>query len=254
MDPIQKISIYYDNLTNKEKRTCDLILGRPEVVIGNPIAVAAEIYDVSAASIVRLSKKLGYKGYSELCYALEEYYRRESKLGKHQSITAKVVECYQACLQQMLMSIREQDIQKLVSWIKVKNVKALGTGNSALAGEQLVFALYEYSIWSECLSDSIKMNYYEKMVTDQDLIIIFSVSGKHDQYFREVKKWRTRGAKIVLVTTNQDSPWLNFCDMSFILPIVPVLFHAEDKKMHYLEGRIVFYVFIELLTAYLDLD
>ena len=65
MNPMQKISIYYAGLTKAEKSTCDLILDHPEIVIENPIAEAARLYNVSPSSILRLSKKLEYKGYSE---------------------------------------------------------------------------------------------------------------------------------------------------------------------------------------------
>ena len=37
MDPMQKVSIHYCNLTKKERATCDLIMENPEVVIHNPL-------------------------------------------------------------------------------------------------------------------------------------------------------------------------------------------------------------------------
>ena len=51
MNPMQKISIYYAGLTKAEKSTCDLILDHPEIVIENPIAEAARLYNVSPSSI-----------------------------------------------------------------------------------------------------------------------------------------------------------------------------------------------------------
>ena len=54
MDPMQKVSIHYCNLTKKERATCDLIMENPEVVIHNPIAEAAEIYQVSPKFVIKV--------------------------------------------------------------------------------------------------------------------------------------------------------------------------------------------------------
>lgn len=74
MNPIEKASLYYTQLTKSEKETCDKIMNSPHIILNHSILEAAKIFNVSGASISRLCKKLGYKGYSELRYALEDYY------------------------------------------------------------------------------------------------------------------------------------------------------------------------------------
>ncbi|MCD7809637.1 MAG: MurR/RpiR family transcriptional regulator, partial [Erysipelotrichaceae bacterium] len=101
MNPMQKISIFYANLTKAEKRTCDLITANPEVIINNPVAEAAAIYQVSPSSIVRLSKKIGYKGYTEFRYALEAYKNEEKQSQSSNHLYSKVIDAYVKTLEEM---------------------------------------------------------------------------------------------------------------------------------------------------------
>ena len=40
MNPIERISVYYDQFSTAERKTCNLIIEDPQTVIDNPIAEA----------------------------------------------------------------------------------------------------------------------------------------------------------------------------------------------------------------------
>ena len=250
MDPMQKVSIHYCNLTKKERATCDLIMENPEVVIHNPIAEAAEIYPVSPSSILRLSKKIGYKGYSEFRYALEGYYNHRSRNQKQTILSDEIIDIYQSSFNELRNSIDESKIIELVHILQTKNFKTVGIGNSSLAAKQLIYSLYVEDYWGECVNDSVKVSFLDKTLTPNDAIIVFSVSGNHDLYYKEMKKWKESGATIVLVTTNPESQLCKLCQLSITLPSLPLTLFQSPKQVHYLENRTIFYVFIDILLAY----
>ena len=77
MNPIERISVYYDQFSTAERKTCNLIIEDPQTVIDNPIAEAAKIYDVSTSSLLRVAKRMEYKGYSEFRYALKDWIKED---------------------------------------------------------------------------------------------------------------------------------------------------------------------------------
>lgn len=255
MDPMQKISVYINTLSKAEKTTCELIMEKPEVVINNPIAEAAEIYQVSPSSILRLSKKLKYKGYSEFRYALEAHYKKDSsKNEQHHFLYNKVVNAYQSSFNELQNNFDEEKIMELVQIIKTKNIKTVGIGNSSLPAKQLVYSLYMEDKWSECVDESVKIGFLKKSLGTQDAVILFTVTGEHDSYLIEMKKWRSLGTKIIVITTNPEAKIKKYSDLTIVLPAFPLSLYQSSKHIQYLENRSIFYVFIDILLAYYVTD
>lgn len=251
MDPTQKISVYFNALSKAEKATCELIIEKPEVVINNPIAEAAEIYQVSPSSILRLSKKLKYKGYSEFRYALEAHYKNNSsKEQQTHLLYNQVVSAYQSSFNELQNNFDEKKIIELVHILKTKNIKTIGIGNSSLPAKQLVYSLYMEDKWFECIDEAVRISFLRKTLGHNDAVIFFTVSGEHDLYLSEMKKWRSLGTKIVVITTNPESKIEKYSDLTIVLPAFPLTLYQTSKHIQYLENRSVFYVFIDILLSY----
>lgn len=251
MDPMQKISIYYNALTKAERVTCDLIIKKPEIVIDNPIAEAAAIYNVSPSSILRLSKKLKYKGYSEFRYALEACTRKESSsIDNNNSIYNQVINIYQSTFDELKNQFNEDQIRKLIHIIKTKNIKTIGIGNSSLPAKQLAYSLYMEDRWCENIDDSVRIGFLENHMGENDAAIFFTVSAEKDLYYSQAKKWRNSGSTVVVITTNPEARLKKVSDLTIVLPAFPLRFYQSTNHVRYLENRSTFYVFIDILLAY----
>ncbi len=68
----ERISIYYTSLTTTEKRIYTQIMDNPHIIIDHSIIEAGELCHTSKSAMLRFAKKLGYRGYSEFKYAIEE--------------------------------------------------------------------------------------------------------------------------------------------------------------------------------------
>lgn len=250
MNPMQKISIHYTNLTKSEIITCNLILENPGVVVNNPIAEAAKLYNVSPSSILRFSKKIGYKGYSEFRYALESYQQQEKQSGDQNLLYGKVLQVYQTSLNEMNTCIDEEKIMNFVKLLMNKRTISVGVGNSSLPAQQLIYSLYMHNVIGECIDDTIRLSFLNKAVNEDDVIVIFSVSGNVDIYQKEVQNWKKDHVPIVLITTNPESLLINDVNMTFVLPSLPITILSKEIQPKYLDNRSIFFIFIDIIMTY----
>lgn len=93
----ERISIYYTSLTTTEKRIYTQIMDNPHIIIDHSIIEAGELCHTSKSAMLRFAKKLGYRGYSEFKYAIEESTKKD-----YQQIPASVDN--QTVLQQISLS------------------------------------------------------------------------------------------------------------------------------------------------------
>ncbi|MCD7950099.1 MAG: MurR/RpiR family transcriptional regulator [Erysipelotrichaceae bacterium] len=250
MNPMQKVSIHYSNLTKTEKATCDLITSKPEVVIENPIAEAAKIYDVSPSSILRLSKRLGYKGYTEFRYALEAFKNENEQNKSSEHLYSKVIDTYVETLEEMKNCINEDKINNLISLMNTKNIISVGIGNSSLPAQQLIYCLYMRNRIGKCIDDTVKLGFLEGSMDESHIVIIFSVSGNTSLYKDEIMKWKKDHVYIVLITTNPDSALLEAVNMSFILPTLSIPISSNEHNPKYMDNRSILFAFIDIIMAY----
>ncbi len=245
MNPFDKISVNFNRLSKSEKNTCTLILNNPQAIIDNSITEAAKIYNVSAASIQRVSKKIGYKGYSELKYSLETYMSNQNDESKNQtSLSEQFFDIYASTLLEWKNEIENNKIQQLVKLIYDKNVKAIGIGNSGLAASHLVYSLYMYGKWTECVDNITKIDYLEYSCNKDDLFILFSISGKITNS-SQIKKWKKEGVSVVLITANENASIKKDVDFSIVIPTVPMILDQNSNII--LDNRTNLYILIDLI-------
>lgn len=250
MNPIEKASLYYTQLTKSEKETCDKVMNSPHIILNHSILEAAKIFNVSGASISRLCKKLGYKGYSELRYALEDYYNHsEMSQVEQESSIVHLIKNYQLSLD-LLKTLDLSSLESLVDKIKNFETYSLGLGTSALAAKLLVHELYVEKKWIDCIDESVKMNLLENVINEHSLIIIFSVTAKHKDMYECIKKWKKKKATIALITSNADTTFCSYIDYLYVLPgITPIQFQ-NSQFFQYLNNLPLYTTFIECIMYY----
>lgn len=247
MNPFDRISINFNRLSKAKKKTCTSILNNADVIIHNSIIDAAKIYDVSPSSIQRVAKKLGYKGFSEFKYSIEQYNAQASQSQEQEKLSSQLFDVYSSTLLDWKNTIEEDKIIQLAHLIKEKNVKTIGIGNSGLAASHLVYSLYMYDKWAECIDNATKIDYLEYSIGENDLYIIFSMSGTLINKNR-IKTWKKKNATIVLITANDNALIKNYVDLNIVIPTLPVFIHKMSNNI--LDNRTNFYVLIDILLLY----
>lgn len=250
----ERISIYYTSLTTTEKRIYTQIIDNPNIIIDHSIIEAGQLCHTSKSAMLRFAKKLGYRGYSEFKYAIEESIKNDLQrtpvLAHNESILNQISSSFALTIQAIGQLKFDDQLKKLASYIHdYPYVKSVGIGNSAFCANQLVYSLYSHNQFIEGITDDVQFNYLENCLNSQYMLIIFSVSASSTTYNKLLKKAKANKSKIVLITMNNDSDINQLADMVFCLPsnIAPI---SSSTVLKQLDNRTTLYFFAEIISYY----
>lgn len=250
----EKISIYYTSLTPTEKRICTLILDDPHIIIDHSIIDAGNLCQTSKSAMLRFAKKLEYRGYSEFKYAIEEYFKKSNQIQptliQNESALHKIASSFCLTIKALSEMNYDQQLKDLAQLIdSYPYVKAIGIGNSAFCANQLVYSLYSHNKFFDAVVDDVQFDYLIHCLDKNYLLIIFSVSGSSASYSHLLKAAHTKGAKVVLISMNNDSPITTYADFKFILPshVSPL---ESSKVLKQLDNRTTLYFFADIISYY----
>lgn len=249
MNPIERISVYYDQFSIAERKTCNLIIEDPQTVIDNPIAEAAKIYDVSTSSLLRVAKRMEYKGYSEFRYALKDWIK-EDKNTHNSSNIIHIIESYKSNLDKMYSYIDEKQIIDFISEFPNSRVFTIGMGNSSLPAQQLTYFLFSTGLWSSTIMDSVQLKYLENCLSKDDLLIFFSVSGSVGSYKEIIEYCKENNIRTAMVTMNDSEYLKKSVTYYFLLPMLSIYNSNNNKNFHRIDNRSIFNIFIEILISF----
>ena len=251
VNPMQKVSIHYASLSRSERETCDLIMKDPTIIVENSITDASSFYHVSVASIQRLVKKIGYKGYSEFRYALEDFINhQDQKLESKEQDMNSILRSYENVLSAMKNIYYEDELKKLAKIMHERRIFSIGMGNSALPAKQLIHSLYIYNQWGNTIEDTVSMHLLENIADEKCVFIIFSVSAKNEEIIHSIKKWHKKGVHIALITCNGETVAKNIVNQLFVLPTLFPSNKKDGYQFRYMDSRALFLIFVDAITYY----
>nr|WP_314459694.1 MurR/RpiR family transcriptional regulator [uncultured Clostridium sp.] len=243
-----------ENITNNmaiftvgERIVADYIIKYPIDVIRYSAEGVAERCNTSRSNVVRLCKKLGFSGYSEFKYEMNRYMNSphspaKSSLLTNQENGLSAFEKYMNCfnlLKNSFDSIQLKETAHLI--LNSKKIMILGEYHSFFSAQQLEFRLNRCRIDAHALSDLSSMEALCEIMTPEDTVIIFSISGGKT-YHDIVTDCRKRGAKVILITMTENAPISRYADNKIVLPCITRLYSESV-----LDDAPTFYFFIELL-------
>ena len=157
-DCFQRILDIYDTLPKQQKKIADFVLTGFSEVIYFSVGRMAEAIGVSAASIVRFARTLGFTGFLDFQEAFFEYHKKIHSPGgrvqhlmqdlqsaeiNYRTITEKEIRY----LQSSVNRISDDTYQKAVDLIcKAHTVHILGVGPNEMLGSHLAFRLRRFSV------------------------------------------------------------------------------------------------------------
>lgn len=249
MNPIERISVYYDQFSAAEIKTCNLIIEDPQTVIDNPIAEAARIYNVSTSSLLRVAKRMEYKGYSEFRYALKDCIKEDKKTHSSSNVT-HIIESYKSILDKMYSYVDEKLINDFVPNFSYKRTFSIGMGTSSLPAQQLNYFLYANGLWSNAITDSVQLSYLQNCLSENDLLIFFSVSGSIESYKKIIEYCKENNIRTAMITMNDSKYLRENVSYFFMLPMSP-LYHSKNNTSFYrIDNRSIFNIFIDILISF----
>lgn len=210
-----KLQAIYDSLKSAEKKAADLLIGKPEFFANASIVEAANEGGCSEATLVRLSKKLGYTGYPELKAYLRDksdlnpvkLYAGISEADSYEMVIGKVFQASIQALSDTLNILDKDEYEKAVEAVACANkIVFSGVGDAANVAQSGYQKFIRLGANVQVSADPDIQLITTSHLIKGDVLIAISHSGKTKTIVDLVKYARTTGATIIAITNYPVSP------------------------------------------------
>lgn len=231
---LQRITLNKDAFTPGERIIADYILAHPDKLKQCSSQELAGILNISQSSIVKFAQRLGFKGFTGLKLALIEEWGQQSKqnaeseqhlhndINVHDTpsvIAEKLFRAKQQALRMTTDSVNLAQLESVIAEIKAaRRVQIMGMGGSSLVAKDLAYKLMKigYPVMNE-MDSHVQMTVAQSL-GEGDVQIVISYSGALKEIFIAAQAAQEKGAKIIAITSLQDSPLRKLAD--FVLDTI----------------------------------
>jgi len=196
----------------------DFILTDPQKVLYLTITELARETDTSEASVTRLCRHLGCKGYTEfkMALALDVQHNQPAAIASGDSIDMLVEETVQA-LRDTGKFINREVLQSAVEALhQAKTIQIYGVAASAITGEYLHYRLLRLGKSAQLFGDMHRAAMNASMLREGDLVIAISASGSTKDVMHVVKVAKKQNARVLMLSNTLRSPMGSLADMLLV--------------------------------------
>lgn len=228
MSCILRMNNIYNELTEVDKKIANYINENKDLVSKLSVSELAEKSNVSSASIVRFSRKLGYSGFGELKIEVAKdviskskdysYVEKDGDMSVNNvvsKITNKTIESITQTTQLNELSKIEEAIIEIVN---SGTVYVFGVGSSALIAMDLQQKLLRINKPTVASIDSHTQLMVSSNLSSNDVAIAISYSGKSREVIKSIENAKDRGAKCISITKYGDNDLNKMCDINLFVP------------------------------------
>ena len=220
-----------------EKKVAAFLLERPNEAVLMNISELAAASGVSDATVVRMCKRVGFRGYYQMKIYLSRDLGRDGPFRWGSGTTAEsVLEASVHNLNKMMAALDQETLQKVVDLIlRAGTVHLIAAGNTIPTAADLSFRLGLCNIATNFSFISDYMVHNMTRAGESDLIIAFSQSGISRRVLRDVAFGKRQGAKVVAITCMQHSPLTDLADYVILTHYDKELLSLDGASSHLLE-------------------
>lgn len=248
---LQRLREIYNTLNGAEKRVAEYILNDPQNIVQLSITELAEQSKSGEATIFRLCKKLGYKGYQELkikiagevISPIENIHEEINEGDNALLIMQKVINSTISSLNETLKINDYRELEKAINIISSsRQVAFFGMGGSASVASDGYHKFLRSGKKCEYNSDSHFQAMIASIYDENDCIVAISSTGSNKELVENIKIARENGVKIIAITSNSKSP------ISKVSNVVLISYGIETSfKSEAMESRISALTLIDCL-------
>ncbi|HIP76201.1 MAG TPA: SIS domain-containing protein [Psychromonas hadalis] len=199
----------------------DYILDNPKKTTLLTSQELAHETQVAQSSVIKLSQKLGYKGFSSFKMALLQALNQENKLLNpsvpiHSKISVddnvviiaqKLIQEKQEAIIATTNAIDFVEFELLISLIfKANKIQVIGIAGSSLTAKDLSFKLLKIGITTLCEQDTHIQIATANTLQKGDVQIAISQGGKNKEILIATQAALTNNATVIAITTPSPSP------------------------------------------------
>jgi DNA-binding MurR/RpiR family transcriptional regulator len=246
---LSKLSQNYDSLSDLERKIVEYIMNNPEKVPYLTANELSQILYVSKTSIINLSKKLGFDGYSELRYYVKNYL--ENKKGK------KEVLSYEDALENIYdevtktLSLQNEDnIKKIAEKIiNSRIVYVIARGASKPIADLLSSRLAILKVKSIFVADPNVIDVLGDSLREGETILLMSLSGKTEKILKIAKTARARNIDVIALTSFSNNSIQKIANYNMFC-----FANNTETKYNDLISRVGLHILAQILLTYIAIS
>ena len=217
-----KIDTMRNSLSGTERKVADYILEHPNEVIYLSITDMAAKCGVSDATVVRLCKRLGMRGYQELKVTLaqdivsplERIHEAVSENDSCKEIMSKVFQTTIQALQYTERIINQKQLELTIDALsEARRVVILGMGNSAAVAKDMQHKLLRLGINATAYDDNHMARIVCVYLSKGDVCLCISHSGSSRDVVDAARLAHHNGVTVISVTGVGRSPLSELADI-----------------------------------------
>lgn len=230
------INVRSTKLSERERMVATYINEHCREVIHMSITEVAEKCDVSEATLVRLSKKLGYKGFQALKIrvaqdSVEPYLQFHENLSVGDSakvIAQKILFSYARTLNDTLSIVDEKKMHDAAQCIAgAKKVMFIAAGGSQIVAEDSANKLLRIGIPAYAFADYNTQKMLASLLSADDVVIAISHSGASISTLETLSVAKEVGTKIIIITNFGRSPIQKYGDICLFTSSAETAYKSE---------------------------
>lgn len=250
MDIVKQLETFRSQMSARERETTDRILSNLKPLANDSAKEAAETYKTSTATLVRLAKRIGLSGYSELSFQTKQFIDKNVHRKENVKQDNKLIDITKGFNEAITNIATKDNSDKLETLIEKihdsERTFVIGFGYTGLVADYLKYMFLSFGKALNCFDSMAMVKHIYQVLQPGDVVIVFSVSGSVKQYKELYAKCKKVNAYLVIVTMNSGLDVLKQAKLSFVLPTVSVI--NNNFKVQSVDSQPVFWVFASALT------
>lgn len=226
------------------QRLGQFVLEQPQRVLYLTITELARESGTSEASVTRLCRGVGCRGYTEFKMALALETQQEQASQPQASATSAfstLIEESVAALRDTGALVSQQALLQSAELLeKARQIQIYGVAASAIIGEYLAYRLLRMGISAQQFSDMHRAAMNATSLKPGDVVIAVSSSGSTKDLLHAVQLGKEHGASIIVLSNTSRSPLATKADQLLVAakpegPLTAGSFHSKISAMLVIE-------------------
>lgn len=226
------------------QRLGQFVLEQPQRVLYLTITELARESGTSEASVTRLCRGVGCRGYTEFKMALALETQQEQASQPQASATS----AFSTLIEESVVALRDTGalvskdalLQSAELLEQARQIQIYGVAASAMIGEYLAYRLLRMGISAQQFSDMHRAAMNATSLKPGDVVIAVSSSGSTKDLLHAVQLGKERGASIIVLSNTSRSPLATQADQLLVAakpegPLTAGSFHSKISAMLVIE-------------------
>jgi DNA-binding MurR/RpiR family transcriptional regulator len=229
----------YSGLRAAEQRVADFILRHPDELIYLTVTELAERTKTSESTVVRLTQKIGYKGYQEFKIVLArdlvepatEIYEAIEPGDDLGTVKSKVFQANAQALRDTLEVLDDTQLQRGVDALAAaQRVEIYGVGGSAPLALDAYHKFLKLGLRSIALSDGDLMAMSSALLGEHDVALGISHTGASRDVTDALGRAKANGATTIGITHRPSSPITRVSDVVLVTAAQQTAFRSDASS------------------------